>query len=710
MPDVGTIENGVLVGRDGYLFLAGGGHSVADFVTGKLQVHPLFYQIFRQNLAARADWAARHGAQYLHLIMPDKQSIIPEAWVPSPPIKLGAGYVERNPDFADSLLYPLDLLQGAKHVALSRVDTHLTAHGSVLVARHLAERFSGVSQEATFQNVIQQIDRETTITGDLGSKLTPPVRETQVGMREPPGIFLNNRLEGGNNGGVDLRFNPQAPYRKRVAIFGDSFGRDIARALQFWYGQVYFFRTGYFHAEMAELCKPDILITENVERYLDHCLDDTHRPNFLLFPYINEKPFDPPPAFAAALSAILSYPRKPYAEYITKLGFAPEMGDHAAETLLPRYDGAAMADPAEEEGVIEVLETPQRIPRHMPAFVADLSGRGLMLQAEPWQHIHGSYLVRREDVLLFGPNHVVSPAGFWSCEARSHKEQFLTYLNLDFYDKMYPGVKPRVVDKTLRTTHMQAGHVTMLDEPVFLATPLEPPIWGRWIATVAHKVMQFKQVGAGRKFLCYAALDWQKAFLLSLGLQEHEILLHDPGRSYICRDLMTVEYSATNMTVSALERANFFEIVNRLRVRIAPRPKLFVSRLSRSRDNPKYRVLRNEAELAAMLAERGFALVEPEKLPFTAQVSLFAGARDVVCVGGSALFNTVFCAPGTRVVTIESSAEYAAAHAELLASLELEYGVIFGEQDLDDPTPHHKSWTLDLPRAAEVLDRFFAGA
>ena len=349
----------------------------------------------------------------------------------------------------------------------------------------------------------------------------------------------------------------------------------------------------------------------------------------------------------------------------------------------------------------------------MPAFIADLSGRELSLATPPWQYVHGSYLVRREDVLLFGPNHVVSPAGFWSCEARSFKEQFLWYLDQDSYNKMYPGTKPRLAEKAqrgLRTAAMQPGDATVLDMPVFLATPLEPPNWGRWIATVAPKVMQFKLYGQGRKFLCYTALEWQKAFLHALGLQEDEILQHDPGRTYICRDLQTVEYSVTNMTVSALERANFFEIVNRLRLRITPRPKLFVSRLSRLRDNPNNAGLKNEAALAAMLAERGFALVEPEQLPFEAQVSLFAGAREVVCLGGPALFNTVFCAPGTRVVTIESSADLTAVHADLLASLDLDYGVIFGAQDPSDAPPRDKRWTLDLPRAAEVLDRFFTGA
>ena len=121
MPEAGAVENGVLVGRDGYLFLAGGGHNVLEFVTGKRKVDPQSYENFRKNLAARADWAERHGARYLHVIMPDKQSIIPEAWFPSPPIQLGAGHLARNPDLADWLLYPVALLRAAKDAAIVRI-------------------------------------------------------------------------------------------------------------------------------------------------------------------------------------------------------------------------------------------------------------------------------------------------------------------------------------------------------------------------------------------------------------------------------------------------------------------------------------------------------------------------------------------------------------------------------------------------------------
>ncbi len=375
------------------------------------------------------------------------------------------------------------------------------------------------------------------------------------------------------------------------------------------------------------------------------------------------------------------------------------------------YDGADMRSPPADAGLLAVLEPPRDVPRRLPELVADLSGRGLTLAPAPVQHIHGSYLVHRPDVLLFGPNNLVAADGTWTCEARDEKRQFIWYLHEEFYDRMYPGAKPVIDYKgpwlRLHTTAMAESDIMRLDAPVFLATALEPPIWGRWIVTVLAKAYDFHRHGAGRQFFCYAALDWQKAFLRLLGIGEDRLLQHDPGRTHICRDVMTVEYSLTNMTINARERADIYELVARFRGPSRYGRKLFVSRLSRSRINPYYRVLQNELQLAGMLAELGFDLIEPEYLSFAEQIAAFGAAEQVVCIGGSGLFNAVFCAPGTSVVSIESSANYIGHHANLLASLDLRYGVIFGEEDPADPGPSHRRWTLDIARARAALIGFF---
>lgn len=391
---------------------------------------------------------------------------------------------------------------------------------------------------------------------------------------------------------------------------------------------------------------------------------------------------------------------------------ADESVDETARAkAIAAYDGAALTDPPEGLGVVSILEAPKHIPRILPALVTDLSGRGLTVNPATQLYIHGTYLVQHEAVLLFGGNHLVSREGHWSCEARAFKEQYLSFYREPFFDHIFPGPKP-VIDtgaqpRRLRLSGLTAADVEIIDAPVFLATPVEPANWGRWVVNVIPKTAQFLQYGGGRKFLCHVAHPWQRRLLNILGVPDDDILPHDPGRSYICEDLLTVEYSVNNFTVSAQERTNLFQLVMRHAAKIPAHRKLFVSRASLSAKHPHYRVLQNEAELTAMLEALGFVTIEPETLPFEQQVALFAGAEQIVCLGGSAIFNAAFCPPGISILDIESSAMFANSHADFLASLGARYGVVFGTEDETDQATHHKRWRVDVPALRAIVAAFF---
>jgi capsular polysaccharide biosynthesis protein len=107
-----------------------------------------------------------------------------------------------------------------------------------------------------------------------------------------------------------------------------------------------------------------------------------------------------------------------------------------------------------------------------------------------------------------------------------------------------------------------------------------------------------------------------------------------------------------------------------------------------------------------MLAEFGFVSIEPETLPIGEQISMFAGAQHIVALGGAGIFNSVFCAPGTRFVTIESSDKFINAHAQLLSSLDLDYGIVFGSQIDPETGGAHGNWTLDIEGARQTLAAF----
>ena len=85
-----------------------------------------------------------------------------------------------------------------------------------------------------------------------------------------------------------------------------------------------------------------------------------------------------------------------------------------------------------------------------------------------------------------------------------------------------------------------------------------------------------------------------------------------------------------------------------------PAPRLFLSRGDfNSQGRSLGRLCANEAELIRIAETRfGFTAVRMEKLPWREQIALLRNARIVAGQFGSAMHGTLFCDPGTRVVSL----------------------------------------------------------
>ncbi len=347
-----------------------------------------------------------------------------------------------------------------------------------------------------------------------------------------------------------------------------------------------------------------------------------------------------------------------------------------------------------------------------PDFVTNLSGKLIGDWIVQRQRRPATYLCKDDNVILFAQNSTLDKNGVWACESQLFRTQFLRSYLQPAYQANHPGPKPNLteIDKSwsLSLENLINQDVEVIDEPVFLATPLEPDNWGRWIATVVTKTNLFHGFGSSRKFLCRVGPVWQRALLNDLGISNDRIMVHEPGRTYFCRDLMTVRYSATSMVNSNLSKSIYSQISaeRRLRYPDIKIDRIFISRLARSQQKKSYRVLQNESELIQRLLERDFRIIEPENYSFSEQVAMFAAAKTVVALGGAGLYNVVFSNPGTRVVTLEASDTFIRPHSRLIASMGHKYGVIFGREDATDRAVAHKRWSVNVDEVTRILDCF----
>ena len=317
----GTVERGVLFGHDGVLFLADGGHQVLDYLLGIRRVRQQSFDNFAQNIAFRRDTAAKTGCKYLHLIFPDKEAVMTEACPVRDPVHLGDTYLERFPDLASHVFYPRQFLRDEGPGMYMKTDTHASDVGNVLITAAIVKHFTGEGQPGGVAHMLAARWTETHSVGDLGGRFEPPLGEPRRDLhRDWIQKWLHNNLHGGNNGIVDILFNARARYGKRLLVYGDSFARQFCGVLSYYFKEILFLRTPYFHPDIFDQFQPDYLLTESVERYLSFSFPDTNRPSFFTFPYLENTGYEPGRDFAAAFNAVLAYGRPPYHDYLSRNG------------------------------------------------------------------------------------------------------------------------------------------------------------------------------------------------------------------------------------------------------------------------------------------------------------------------------------------------------------------------------------------------------
>jgi hypothetical protein len=308
--------NGVLIGHEGFLFLGQGAHRVTDMATGKIKVTRAALNIFKQNLECRSGWCEANNVQFIHVVFPDKQTVRPDLWPLPTLVSIAQEYLSFVPTLHKYLEFPLKQLQQTAVRSISKVDTHYEIAGQVLAAASLVERILQKSQSEKVDALLANVTKEITVTGDLGSKLVPASTDKSLVFSKVwPHSYYSNRISG-NNGIIDIRVSPSAESSKRILVMGDSFCRDTAFQLSYWFNEVMFIRSGFFHPEIAQFFRPDVLITGQIERYLDNPISDDEAPWFFAYPALNRANYSSDPKFQSALTAMLRYPGKKYRQFI----------------------------------------------------------------------------------------------------------------------------------------------------------------------------------------------------------------------------------------------------------------------------------------------------------------------------------------------------------------------------------------------------------
>jgi capsular polysaccharide biosynthesis protein len=246
-----------------------------------------------------------------------------------------------------------------------------------------------------------------------------------------------------------------------------------------------------------------------------------------------------------------------------------------------------------------------------------------------------------------------------------------------------------------------------LDETVCLLSSLEHLNYGSTLMREIPKLLTLRRLGLSDLPVLSPATPWHRELLDIFGVKR--IVAHDRHSSYRVSKLILPGQKTQMFYFEEDVIRMFDEIAGEISegLHLPETPLVYVSRISHSKKHPDYRRCVNEEELVDGLLRLGFQAIEPESLSVREQVAIFRSARFVVGPSGAGMFNTLFCRPGTSILSLEPLSSWIWQHCNLFGSMGHAYGFVTGGAILDDPEPVQKSWRADIPvvlkRVQEVM-------
>ena len=240
----------------------------------------------------------------------------------------------------------------------------------------------------------------------------------------------------------------------------------------------------------------------------------------------------------------------------------------------------------------------------------------------------------------------------------------------------------------------------------------EKPNFGHYMLDIVPLIHQGATMGA--PMLSWTLQPWQRALIERLDVPKGLIREIRPRPVFLEHAIVSNRLSGVSCQNAHPQHREAFgrilaNVRKHARAMSTPGRVLICRGLTNSRN------VTNRAAMIEALKAFGFAAIQPEKLPFDAQVLTFAQADTIVCEFGAAVANAMFCAQGTKIVEIIAEGQQDPWSSHLFAMLGLEHVVLFQrqtEETLASAPRHVKdspfSYAVDVPKLVETLRALLA--
>ncbi len=256
----------------------------------------------------------------------------------------------------------------------------------------------------------------------------------------------------------------------------------------------------------------------------------------------------------------------------------------------------------------------------------------------------------------------------------------------------------------LRRSRLEAEHIP---GRVVALVQQEPLIYGSWLFRAVTKLTSLERLGLkDERVMAHLLYPSYREALVLGGLKADKLIHQDTRRMYRF-DHVIVPCNRNGHAFLDNESLAVFKSLREKSGYKHDGRKIYVARNKPGEPNSwNGRVMLNEAELIERLIPLGFEIVVPHRLPLPEQIRIFASAGFVLGASGSAMFNAMFCQPGTKLIDIESEPHWINAHMCLFSSLGLDYGIFVGKVDPADTADVHRKWRVNVDPLIERVTSF----
>lgn len=263
-----------VVGLDGYLFISNGANHWERQYLGDVRIDPSWIAAWRDVFARRQAEAERRGLVLWNLIIPEKQSVLPEKrWAAPLPDGGRRPLMQLLPVLGPEarVLHAAEALVAASEQApvYFRRNSHWTPSGCCAALLALLQTM-GVAVDGEALRFAYSSRRGA---HDLPVHFFEQPTEEQYGLLAPAGDYSFNTGSLADGRFTGIRYgigNPAAPDARRIIVFGDSFSYDagFAAALSAVFREVVFIWSKDVAWAEVESYRADLVIWESAERFL----------------------------------------------------------------------------------------------------------------------------------------------------------------------------------------------------------------------------------------------------------------------------------------------------------------------------------------------------------------------------------------------------------------------------------------------------------